>query len=104
MRKTVADLGLKGIEVVHSRLESLMGLEEHRSAYDGFTSRATTTLVPTLKLAAEVVAPGGFSFLWKGGRREREMAEDESWTRNWEMEALMGIGGGLVAVAMFKRK
>jgi 16S rRNA (guanine527-N7)-methyltransferase len=103
LRKTLEDLQLKNIEIVHSRLEILVDDPEFASRFDGFTSRATLTLVPTLLLAAKVVARNGTALLWKGSRREEEMNEDDSWKTSWEHNGLLGLGSGNIAVAKFLR-
>jgi len=97
-------LGLDGIEVVVARLENMVDDTERTRAYDGFTSRATLALGPTLALAARFIAPGGTAFLWKGSQREREMATDPRWQEFWEFDGLLGIGNGLTVVARFTRK
>jgi 16S rRNA (guanine527-N7)-methyltransferase len=90
--------------VVNARLEDLLDAGEHAGAYDGFTSRATQTLAPTLAIAATFVQPGGTAFLWKGSRREEEMAADKAWRETWDFDGLLGIGDGITTVARFKRK
>jgi 16S rRNA (guanine527-N7)-methyltransferase len=104
LRKAVDEIGVRGITVLLSRLEDLVGLAEHAASYDGFTSRATETLTPTLAIAAEFVRPGGTAFLWKGSRREAEMAADVSWQKSWDFDGLLEIGGGMTSVARFRRK
>ena len=104
LRKAMEECEISNVTVILSRLEDLIGHEEHAGTYDGFTSRATLTLVPTLALAASVVRPGGVAFLWKGGRREEEMMADSSWQSRWELDGLLGIGDGATTVARFRRK
>jgi 16S rRNA G527 N7-methylase RsmG len=91
MRKVVQDMGLKNIVIEHARLETCARAGEEREdpdqpvlpPCDGFTSRATLTLAPTLEMAAEFVAPGGHAFLWKGSRRTEEMARPDAWHSRW---------------------
>ena len=104
MRKALEDLHVSGVTVVNARLEDIAGADDHAGAYSGFTSRATQTLVPTLAIAASVVHAGGTAFLWKGSRREAEMAADDSWRASWDYDGLLGIGDGTTAVARFTRK
>jgi 16S rRNA (guanine527-N7)-methyltransferase len=104
MRRALEDLGIRNISVVNARLEDLLGASEHAGAYGGFTSRATQTLAPTLAIAAAFVQPGGTAFLWKGSRREEEMAADKAWREAWDFDGLLGIGDGTTTVARFKRK
>jgi 16S rRNA (guanine527-N7)-methyltransferase len=104
LRKALADLGISGITVVNARLEDLTGLAEHAGTYDGFTSRATETLSPTLAIAARFVRLGGAAFLWKGSRRDAEMAADSAWKASWDFDGIVEIGDGATAVARFIRK
>jgi 16S rRNA (guanine527-N7)-methyltransferase len=104
MRRALEDLGIKNVEVVNARLEDLVSSENLVNSYDGFTSRATLTLSPTLAVAAKFVRTGGTAFLWKGSRREEEMAADQSWREKWDFDGLLGIGDGATAVARFRRK
>ena len=104
MRKATETLGLKNIEIVVARLENMVTETERLGGYDGFTSRATLALGPTLVLASHFIAPGGSAFLWKGSQREKEMAEDPRWQESWEFDGLLGIGNGQAVVARFTRK
>lgn len=103
LRKVVEDLGIGNADVVQDRLENRVG-STWDLAFDGFTSRATLRLGPTLELAARFVRPGGSAFLWKGSSREEEMGEDEAWRSDWELEGLLGIGDGMTVVARFSRR
>lgn len=102
LRRVIQDLPMTNLEVVHARLEDHIA-EHPELRFDGFTSRATQRLVPTLELAAKIVSPGGQAFLWKGSRREHEMAEDESWKKLWEFDGLLGIGSVGTVIARFTR-
>jgi len=104
VRNAVDKLGLEGIEVVVARLENMVDEAQRLHAYDGFTSRATLALGPTLDLAARFIAPGGVAFLWKGSQRENEMVADPRWQASWEFDGLLGIGTGQTVVARFTRK
>jgi 16S rRNA (guanine527-N7)-methyltransferase len=104
LRKAVETLQLEGVEVRMARLEALEAEPELHGAFDGFTSRATMALGPTLVLAAQFVSPGGSAFLWKGSRREEEMSQNREWERFWAHEGLLGIGNGQTVVARFIRK
>jgi len=104
LRKVLEELEISSMTVVLARLEDLIGLREHAFAYNGFTSRATLPLAPTLSMAASMVRPGGAAFLWKGSKREAEMAADPNWQVNWDFDGLLGIGDGTTAVARFARK
>lgn len=104
LRRVAQDLRLNHVEVVTTRLEDFVADGEHRGVFDGFTSRATLTLGPTLALAADLVAPGGEAFLWKGSRFEEEAKEDRSWEESWEHTGILGIGEGHTRVVRFKRR
>jgi 16S rRNA G527 N7-methylase RsmG len=54
-----------------------------RPPYDGFTSRATLALGPTLLLARPLVRAGGAAFLWKGSRLEEEIASAGEALQGW---------------------
>ena len=107
LRKAIESLGLSRIRVVVDRLENLAGpsqaASEWTGAFDGFTSRATLPLGPTLELAAHFVRADGFAFLWKGSRREQEMEARPSWKSHWELDGILGIGSGQTTVVRFKR-
>lgn len=104
MRKAIQEIGLRQVNVVCERLEKLAGDDGlPRGEFQGFTSRATLPMGPTLRIAAQFVGPGGSAFLWKGSRREQEMAEDQSWKESWDFDGLLGIGAGLTVVTRFKR-
>ncbi len=104
LRRALEELRIECATVMLSRLEDLLEIEEHIGSYSGFTSRATLPLAPTLALASPLVRPGGFAFLWKGSKREAEMAADLEWGRDWDFDGLLGIGDGSTTVARFKRK
>ena len=104
IRRALIELGLRHIEVVNGRLEKISEESLKSEEFDGFTSRATLNLGPTLLIAKRFVKPGGVAFLWKGSGREREMASDQSWLDSWEFDGLIGIGSGLTVVTRFTRK
>jgi 16S rRNA (guanine527-N7)-methyltransferase len=104
IRKTLESLSLTGFEVIHDRLENAILRPPVASGQDGFCSRATMPLGPTLALAAPVVRPGGVAFLWKGSGYEREMAGDPTWRSSWEPAGLEQVGSGPNVVAKFIRK
>jgi 16S rRNA (guanine527-N7)-methyltransferase len=103
LQKTVQDLKLPGIEVVRERIENLPDPSPEQ-LFDGFTSRATMPLDVTLEQAARFVRPGGSAFLWKGSRRDEEMAAGEHWRESWELDGLLGVGSAGTVVARFIRK
>jgi len=118
MRKVKQDMGLKQLDVITGRLEMLLDGNpegedpmavperdlEQRLRCDGFTSRATMTLGPTLGLAARVVEPGGRAFLWKGSSHEEERAAGASeWSPHWRFEAAHPIGEGPTFLCVFQR-
>jgi 16S rRNA (guanine527-N7)-methyltransferase len=104
LRKVIQELELKNMDVELARLESLPAEADRLGRFDGFTSRATLRLGPTLVLAADWVLPGGLAYLWKGSRREQEMVEDRRWEESWAPDGLLGIGSGQTVVARFIRK
>jgi len=104
LRKMIQEFELKNIDVELARLESLPAEADRLGRFDGFTSRATLRLGPTLALAAEWVLPGGLAYLWKGSRREQEMVEDRRWEAFWDRDEVFAIGDGQTVVARFIRK
>ena len=104
IRKMVQEFGLTNIDVELARLESLPAEAKRIGKFDGFTSRATLRLGPTLALAADWVLPGGIACLWKGSRREQEMAEDRRWETFWNLDETLTIGNGQTVVVRFIRK
>jgi 16S rRNA (guanine(527)-N(7))-methyltransferase RsmG len=105
MRKALQECGLKNIVVVCSRLETLIEEEAAQHLCDGFTSRATMTVGPTLEMAGRLVKPGGRAFLWKGSSFETELkAADPAWERDWAFEAAHPIVSGPNVLAVFLRQ
>jgi len=115
LRKAIQEMGLTNIEVEHARLEEVIARIRVEEGYgpddvdaarkwNGFTSRATLRLGPTLEIAANAVMANGRAFLWKGSRREEEMADSSSWSADWEFHGETNIGDGSVAVCKFLRK
>ena len=102
LRKVIQDLELSNVEIVLDRIENRT-TPEFESRFDGFTSRATLPLAPTLELAAHFVREGGDAFLWKGSHRDEEMDSNPAWRSRWDLEGLLGIGSGQTVVARFKR-
>jgi 16S rRNA (guanine527-N7)-methyltransferase len=104
LRKVVEEIGLSGLNVELGRLELLLGEESRLGRFDAFTSRATIRLAPTLALAANWVLGGGSAYLWKGSRREQEMADDQRWERSWDLADTFDVGNGQTSVVRFVRK
>jgi len=71
--------------------------------YDGFTSRATLALGPTLELAARTVRPGGFAFLWKGTKLDEELAAAKTLGSDWREEERRPLSNGMSLVIKLKR-
>ena len=55
-------------------------------------------------MASALVGPGGSAFLWKGSGLEDEMAQDPSWSADWERAGLRPVGTGPNVVVRFVRK
>jgi 16S rRNA (guanine527-N7)-methyltransferase len=102
MRKALEDLSLKNVDVSCSRLENLILEPEFTPVYDGFTSRATMAIGPTLELAHAALVPGGRAFLWKGSGYVDEMESTrKEWSPGWTFEAAHPILVGPNVVAVF---
>ena len=105
LRRAIQELAIAGVDVLTGRLETLVEDDSLNLRCDGFTSRATMKLGPTLELAARIVVPGGHAILWKGsGVHEELRADGESWRADWDGPALHGVLDGQNVIALFTRK
>ena len=105
LRRALQELAITGVDVVTGRLEVLVDEDAGRLACDGFTSRATMKLAPTLALAARIVRPGGHAFLWKGsGVQDELQAAHDDWRAAWTEQGQHPIGDGPNVIAVFERK
>jgi 16S rRNA (guanine527-N7)-methyltransferase len=66
LQKTVQELGLSGIKVLHGRAEELGRQESHREKYLLVVSRALARLDILLELCLPFVAAGGLFAAYKG--------------------------------------
>jgi 16S rRNA (guanine527-N7)-methyltransferase len=67
LRETVANLGLRDVEVVAQRAEVAARLEDHRDAYEWATARALGSLPVVVELCAPFLAPGGLLVAQRSG-------------------------------------
>ena len=104
IRKALQEISFDHIETVDDRIENFVLDPTRPGSFDGFTSRATLRLGPTLEFAARLVGPGGSAFLWKGSSVEREMEEETAWREDWTFESSAPVGVGPNVVARFLRK
>ena len=104
VRKAIQDIGLSGFTVINDRLENLVLGPDHAGEFDGFCSRATMRLGPTLAMAARLVRTGGNAFLWKGSGLEQERTKDSTWGVEWDSAGTLPVGTGVNVVARFIRK
>ena len=105
LRRAVQELAIADINVITARLEVLVETDPAAIACDGFTSRATMKLGPTLELAAEIIKPGGHAILWKGSGLQDELAATQAdWQGKWDAPAVHMIGDGPNSISVFKRK
>jgi 16S rRNA (guanine527-N7)-methyltransferase len=104
IRRALQEISLENVVTVNDRLEGFLDDPKHEGAFDGFTSRATLKLAPTLALASRLIAAGGSAFLWKGSGLEREMEQDLGWRQAWEHAGTEGIGPGSSVVVRFLRR
>lgn len=104
LRKILQEMKVKSVSVELARLEMLAPDEDRLGRFEGFTSRATLRLGPTLMLAAEWVQPGGSAFLWKGSRRHAEMASDRDWRLSWDDGGTLELASNQTVVSRFIRK
>lgn len=104
LRKVQQDNGLSHFDVRTNRLEVLLEEAAAELACDGFTSRATMTIAPTLELASRIVTGGGKAFLWKGSSYEQEAESTrKEWGRDWRLAGVHPIGEGPNVVTVFER-
>lgn len=114
LRRAVQELGLANVEVITARLEALVDGDAPTGPEasppeslrcDGFTSRATNRLGPTLELAAKILVPGGHAVLWKGSgvTDELEASRDEI-ASNWGVPQLHPIAEGPNSIVVLRRK
>lgn len=103
LRKALEEIGMDGIDVVLGRLEMLVEAHELEQTFDGFTSRATMALGPTLSMASRLVKQGGYAYLWKGSRRSEEMDRDTTWKEDWKVVEERGVGSELTTVVCFEK-
>ena len=105
LRRAMQELEIKDMTVITGRLEVLVEEASERLACDGFTSRATMKLGPTLELAASIVQQGGFAILWKGsGFQDELVATAADWQGNWDAPVVHVVGDGPNSISVFKRK
>jgi 16S rRNA (guanine527-N7)-methyltransferase len=105
LRRAVQELKLAEIEIITGRLEVLVAEDAVMLACDGFTSRATMKLGPTLELAAAIVSPGGHAVLWKGSGFQEELATTaDDWQGGWAPPVVHTIGNGPNLISVFERK
>ena len=105
LRRAVQELAIADIDVITGRLEVLVEEDRGKLGCDGFTSRATMKLGPTLELAAAIVQPGGHAILWKGSGLQQELAAtEEDWQLNWQPPVVHRIGDGPNSISVFKIK
>ncbi len=103
LRRAAQELGISDLDVVNARLETMIEEDPTIRRFDGFTSRATLPLTPTLALAANLVVEGGWAFLWKGSRHGEELRADQDWRRSWSLEGRSELSSGPVVVLRFRR-
>lgn len=133
LQRVVGELGLAGVRVLAARIEDLVAdlggafgepsetedsewIPEEgdfdegdgprlslRAPFDGFTSRATMALVPTLEFATPIVRTGGRAFLWKGSKLDAEAAESSEWQSDWRRGEARALAVEHSVVAEFER-
>ena len=103
VRKALQDIKLGDFEIVNDRLENVAEGQGRAGAFDGFTSRATLAMKPTLALASRLVRLGGSAFLWKVIGWERERERDPAWRSDWDFDRVEGVGTGPNVVARLIR-
>lgn len=75
MRKAVADLNLKGVEVLNGRAEDVGTDVSHRARYDVATTRAVSSLAVVAEYCVPLVRIGGQVVAMKGRITDDELEE-----------------------------
>jgi len=105
LRRVEQDFKLEHFTAKTARLEVIIETEHDDLVCDGFTSRATMLMSPTLEMAATIVRSGGKAFLWKGSSWSEEMEKGRGlWEPQWDFEQAFPVGDGPNVVAVFIRK
>jgi 16S rRNA (guanine527-N7)-methyltransferase len=73
LKETVAQLGLRDVEVVAERAETVARDPEHRDTYDWATARAVGSLPVVIELCAPFLAPGGLLVAQRSGDLDAEL-------------------------------
>jgi 16S rRNA (guanine527-N7)-methyltransferase len=125
LRRACEQLALAGVRIFAARLEDLLlelvggepdanpagtarmsptqPTQALRPPYDGFTSRATMSLGPTLRLAHSMVRPGGAAFLWKGSRLDDEIEQAGDALDGWTESERRVLVNGQTTLIKFTR-
>jgi len=75
LRATVQALGLRDVEVVAERAETVAREPEHRDAYDWATARAVGSLPVVVELCAPFLAPGGLLVAQRSGDLDTQLTQ-----------------------------
>jgi len=77
LKHAVEGLGLKGVEVAHTRVEDLGRARTHRGAYDVVTCRAVARLSVVAEYCVPLLETGGCAIAMKGQLEPEEFAEGD---------------------------
>ena len=69
----ISELGLKDVEIIHSRAEDLAADQNHREQYDVCVSRAVANLTTLSELCIPYVKKGGYFVSLKGPKAQEEL-------------------------------
>jgi len=73
LKETVEQLGLRDVDVVAERAETVARHPDHRDAYDWATARAVGSLPVVVELCAPFLAPGGLLVAQRSGDLDTEL-------------------------------
>jgi 16S rRNA (guanine527-N7)-methyltransferase len=105
LRRVVQALGLYHVDVITGRLEALEPGRLDDTRVDGFTSRATLKLGPTLALAARALPSGGHAILWKGsGVHDEIAAAGDALRLGWSEPVIHALRDSQNAVVVLAKK
>ncbi len=78
LNEVISDLGLCGIQTIHSRAEELGRDKSHREKYDICVSRAVANLASLTELCMPFVKVGGYFISLKGPKAEEEVNDAQN--------------------------
>lgn len=85
-------VGLNNVNTIHSRIEDLGHIKEHREKYDLVVCRALSAVRVLLEYTLPLTKNGGWSLYYKGPKLDEEIAEAEN------AFSILGVKAGFVEI------